>query len=160
MTNRQIASCVILALCGMAFYVIPLQTEDGEIGFLSGASFMPGLATSLIFVFTALDLVFSLITRRHLSTHSRVDDKSNDVIIGDTQIKGVAIVSGLLTAYALSMLHIGYVVSSTLFLIGLMVSAGGRRPLLLITVAIAMALILYCGLRFGFGTNINAFPAF
>lgn len=145
----------------MAFYAIPLQTEDGENAFLSGASLLPDLAVSLIFVFTALDLAFSFLPRRRSSTDTgHPDNKTTDVVIGSNQIIGVAIVAGLLAVYAFFMLQAGYVLSSALLLIGLMVFAGGRRPILMISIAVIISTILFTGLRFGFGTNINAFPGF
>lgn len=174
MTNRQILSIVILMLCGVAFYAIPSQTEDGDNVFLSGASLLPDLAVSLIFVFTVLELVLSFLPGRRSTTDSPVDTsstidtfsaidksgKSSDVIIRRNQIFGVSTVACLLTGYGFFMFHLGYVVSSTLLLICLMVCAGGRRPVLMITVAIAISTILFIGLRFGFGTNINALPGF
>lgn len=166
MTNRQILSVVILLLCGMAFYAIPLQTEDGENAFLSGASLLPDLAVSLIFIFTALELALSFLTRRHLPTNAPkdptvgADSKTADVAFGRSQIEGIIIVTGLLAVYAFFMLQAGYVVSSALFLVSLMFCAGGRRPVLIICIAIVVSTILFIGLRFGFGTNINAFPGF
>ena len=161
MTNRQLVSVVILLLCGMAFYTIPLQTEDGEDAFLTGASLLPDLAVSLIFVFTALDLASSIFTRRHSPTGVCDNEENNsaDVVIGSNQLMGVVIVAGLLALYAFRMLQIGYVVSSALLLASLMFCAGGRHPILMTSVAIVVATILFTGLRFGFGTNINAFPA-
>ena len=167
MTNRQILSVVILLFCGVAFYAIPLQTEDGENAFLSGASLLPDLAVSLIFVFTVLELALSFLPRRRSPTDvapvtdsKATDSKTADVTIGRSQIMGVVIVASLLAIYAFAMLKAGYVVSSALLLIGLMFCAGGRRPVLIISIAIAISTILFVGLRFGFGTNINAFPGF
>lgn len=154
----------------MAFYAIPLQTEDGENAFLSGASLLPDLAVSLIFIFTALELALSFLTRRHLPTNAPTnapkdptvgaDSKTADVAFGRSQIEGIIIVTGLLAVYAFFMLQAGYVVSSALFLVSLMFCAGGRRPVLIICIAIVVSTILFIGLRFGFGTNINAFPGF
>ncbi len=160
MTNRQIISIVILLLCGVAFYAIPTQTEDGENAFLSGASLLPDLAVSLIFVFTVLELAFSLLPHRRSPADAAIsaDRKKADVVVGRNQFNGVIIVAGLLAVYAFFMLQAGYVVSSALLLTTLMVCAGGRRPVLIVSIAIILSTILFVGLRFGFGTNINALP--
>lgn len=166
MTNRQIISIVILLLCGMAFYAIPSQTEDGESAFLSGASLLPDLAVSLIFIFTTIELALSLLNSHRANTDTatdtdtNIDRKTTAVVFGSNQIMGLTIVAGLLAVYAFVMLRAGYVVSSALLLICLMVCAGGRRPIMILGVAIVISTILFIGLRFGFGTNINAFPGF
>ena len=159
MSSRQISSLVILMMCGVAFYVIPTQMEDENRGFMTGASLMPDLAVSLIFVLTLLDLFLSFLTKR-LAAAQTGATSSNDMPIGTHQFLAILVVAGAMTIYGSFMVQAGYVLSSAVTVAFLMVCTGGRRPLQIACVAIAASGVIFLGLRFGFGVNINAFPSF
>ncbi len=156
MTNRQIISIIILLLCAVAFYAMPMQIDDGEAGAFVGASMMPTLAVSLIVGFVLFDLILSVFLNDTPKTGDKVGQ--GDVLFGSGQISSVVIVTGLLSFFGLFLIPAGYVLSSTTLLAGLMFLTGGRQPVRIFIISLLTACILYTGLRFGFGVHINAFP--
>ena len=154
MSNRQLCSIAILVLCGMAAYVIPAQTEDGEDAAFAGASLLPNLAIALIFLFTALDLAVSFLRQR-----TPLASGETDVPMGVNQVRGVCAVALLLFIFTLILSPAGYLLSSALLLGGLMLVTGGRDRLQILVTSVVAAGVLFAGLRFAFGININALPA-
>jgi hypothetical protein len=118
MTNRQIISIIILLLCAVAFYIMPMQIDDGEVGAFVGASLMPTLAVSLIVVFVSFDLILSVF----LNDMSKTGDKAGqgDVLFESSQISSIVIVIGLLSLFGMFLIPAGYVLASTALLAGLM----------------------------------------
>lgn len=156
-TNRQIASIVVVLLCGAALWIIPSQVEDGETAFATGASLLPDVAVSLILIFALSDLVLS-IARSVGSSDRRNADGAGDVALKGPQLAGLATVAGAMTLYALVLPALGYLLSSTLLLALLMFCTGGRRPLILIAVTLGAVFVLYLGMTYGFRINLQAFP--
>ena len=154
MSNRQLCSIGILVLCGMAAYLIPAQTEDGENAAFAGASLLPNLAIALIFLFTALDLTVSF-----LRQCKPLASRDGDVAMGTSQFGGVCAVALLLFLFTLILSPAGYLLSSVLLLVGLMFVTGGRDRLQILVTSVVAAGVLFAGLRFAFGININALPA-
>ena len=156
MTNRQIISIIILLLCAVAFYIMPMQIDDGEVGAFVGASLMPTLAVSLIVVFVSFDLILSVF----LNDMSKTGDKAGqgDVLFESSQISSIVIVIGLLSLFGMFLIPAGYVLASTALLAGLMFLTGGRQLVRIFIISLMTTCILYMGLRFGFGVHINAFP--
>ncbi len=157
MNSRQIISLVIVLMCGVMFYIIPLQTEDGEAAALTGASLMPNLAIGLIFGFSLFDLALSFFRKPKPAT-AKGEIPSDMVIMGKDQFLGVLMVVCALTVFALVLRPIGYVPASVLLLSALMFFTGGKRLVTIAIIATATTSVLYLGLRFGFGIHINAFP--
>lgn len=156
-TNRQIASIVVALLCAAALWIIPSQVEDGEPGFATGASLLPDVAVSLILIFALSDLVLSLArSRRSVNQHDA--EGPEDVALGGAQFSGMLSVAGAMTLYALVLPVLGYLLSSTLLLAGLMVCTGGRRPVTLIAVTAGAVFVLYLGMTYGFRIHLQALP--
>lgn len=156
-TNRQIASMVVALLCGAALWVIPSQVEDGEPAFATGASLLPDVAVSLILIFALSDLMLSLARSRRPANRSRAENVE-DVALGGAQFTGLLSVTAAMTVYALVLPVLGYLLSSTLLLAGLMLCTGGRRPFTLIAVTAGAVFILYLGMTYGFRIHLQALP--
>lgn len=157
MTNRQVVSITIILFCSIALFAISLQTGDGEAGALEGASLMPNIAVGLMFSFTLLDLMISLLQRRRVSAKS--DGEFDDAVNwGKHQWFSILAVSGVLTFFSLIMKPAGYIMAGFLMVAAIMLIAGGRNLVKIVLIAFVATVVLYVGLHFGFGISINAFP--
>ncbi|WP_282606215.1 tripartite tricarboxylate transporter TctB family protein [Pelagibius sp. Alg239-R121] len=156
-TNRNKVSIAVLLLCGSALWIIPSQIEDGETSFAAGAALLPDVAVSLILFLTLLELIHSLVKTAR-SVAGREQALANDVPLKNAQVLAVVFVTGAMSIYAFVLPVAGYLLSSTLLLGFLMLCTGAPRSRQVIAVTFAIVLILYLGMKFGFGVNIKALP--
>ncbi|MEX3010455.1 tripartite tricarboxylate transporter TctB family protein [Hoeflea sp. TYP-13] len=156
-TNRNTVSIVIVLLCGIALWIIPGQVEDGETSFATGAALLPDLAVSLILIFTLLDLLISF-GKSVQSAANRKMAVAGDIALKGAQFSGVVIVAGVMALYAFVLLHLGYLVSSTLLLAFLMTCTGARHFSKLAVITVAAVCVLYLGMRYGFGVHLPVLP--
>lgn len=156
-TNRNRALIIVVLLCGIALWIIPSQVEDGETSFAAGAALLPDIAVSLILIFAIVDLSISLL-RSARSPVGREAAAADDVSMGGAQVWGVVIVAGAMALYALVLPYLGYLVSSVLLLAFLMKCTGARHFGKLAGITVVTVIILYIGMRYGFGVRLQALP--
>lgn len=148
---------VVALLCGAALWIIPSQVEDGEPAFATGASLLPDVAVSLILIFALSDLVLSF-ARSRRTVNGPNTETVEDVTLAGPQFAGLLSVTTAMTVYALVLPVLGYLLSSTLLLAGLMLCTGGRRPITLIAVTASAVFSLYLGMKYGFRIHLQALP--
>ena len=156
-TNKNTISIVIVLFCVGALWIIPLQIEDGETAFATGATMLPDLAVSLILLFTLTDLLHSLV-KAIRSTAGREEALANDVPLKGPQFLGLTLVAGAMSIYAFVLPEWGYLVSSMLLLAFLMKCTGARSLTKLVAVTAVVVLGLYLCMKYGFGVHVKALP--
>jgi hypothetical protein len=157
LTNRHIMSLAIAVCSGLMLWVLPTLVRGDNQLFAMNATLLPVLAISLMLVLSAIEFGLSVLNGSK-SAQTRQMALDEDVKIKTAQVFSVCLVVILMVLFVLLLPKLGYLLTSTAFLLGLMLGTGGRRPIIIIFTAIIAVSVLYIALRYGLGLHFQIWP--